>query len=70
MIRILDPEPFLSSHEPFSTEQITENIVLFLYTFNEMYGGFHFDDRTELSYRLAQAEEIENAIAFTISMEE
>lgn len=71
MIRILDPEPFLTLHEPFSVEQITENIVQFLYTFEEMWGELWFtDEKSELACKATKLTEIQKSIAFTISMEE
>ncbi len=71
MTPILDPDPFLSSHEPFSTEQITENIVQFLYTFEEMWGKLSFkDEQSELAFKAVKLTEIQKSIAFTISMEE
>ena len=71
MTPILDPDPFLSLHEPFSTEQITENIVQFLYTFEEMWGKLSFnDEQSELAFKATKLTEIQESIAFTISMEE
>ena len=66
MTPILDPEPFfLSSHEPFSTEHIAANITLWLNfeSFNEFMVPCTWSG-------ISKCKEIEEAIAFAISMEE